>query len=176
MTDSGQPGYPGPPETFSVSVLTVFREPGDAPWDTGRWEVAGVVGGAPPAPAAGGPIPPRDDTAGQQLLWPGLRLALFRDEAAGYYHNLMGSQPRVFVVCRQNDDGRMEPALVTLNYDEAGAYMEVEEDVFSVPMPAEIYRWVENFVLQHYVPERRKKRKREDWKKPVQVDRGRSRR
>jgi hypothetical protein len=54
--------------------------------------------------------------------------------------------------------------------------MEVEEDVFSVPMPAEIYRWVENFVLQHYVPERRKKRKREDWKKPVQVDRGRSRR
>jgi len=31
-----------------------------------------------------------------------------------------------------------------------------------------VYRWAEKFVLEHYVPEKKKKRKRENWKKPKQ--------
>jgi hypothetical protein len=42
--------------------------------------------------------------------------------------------------------------------------METEELVESVDMPAELYRWAERFVLEHYVPKKRKKRKRDDWK------------
>ena len=42
--------------------------------------------------------------------------------------------------------------------------METDEIVESVGMPAELYRWVERFVLQHYVPEKRRKRKRDNWK------------
>jgi hypothetical protein len=57
--------------------------------------------------------------------------------------------------------------MVTLSYDEAAAYTEVEEEVFAVPMPPEVYRWVENYVLEHYVPEKRRKRKRVDWKRPA---------
>jgi hypothetical protein len=53
---------------------------------------------------------------------------------------------------------------LTLSYDAAAAYMEVDELVSRVAMPAEVYRWAESFVMQHYVPERKKKRRRDDWK------------
>jgi hypothetical protein len=58
----------------------------------------------------------------------------------------------------------LRPFQVTLSYDEAASYMEVDEPVFSLPMPPEVYRWLEGYVLEHYVPERKKKRKRDDWK------------
>jgi hypothetical protein len=31
-------------------------------------------------------------------------------------------------------------------------------------MPAELYRWAERFVLEHYFPEKHRKRKRDNWK------------
>lgn len=152
--------------SFPVSVMMVFCAPGGKPWDTGHWDVAGVVAGESLAADEGASNPVHADSGDQRTLWPGFRLELYRDDAAGYYHNLMGTEPRVFVVCREAAAGRLEPAMVTLSYDEAAAYTEVEEEVFAVPMPPEIYRWAERFVLEHYVPERKKKRKREDWKKP----------
>ena len=42
--------------------------------------------------------------------------------------------------------------------------METDEIVETVAMPPELYRWAEHFVLKHYVPEKHKKRKRENWK------------
>ena len=51
------------------------------------------------------------------------------------------------------------PYLVTLNADEAHAYGEGGSEVFHVPLPAELYVWVERFVLTHYVPEKKVKRK-----------------
>jgi hypothetical protein len=42
--------------------------------------------------------------------------------------------------------------------------METDEIVETVAMPPELYRWAERFVLEHYVPEKRKKRKRDNWK------------
>ena len=53
--------------------------------------------------------------------------------------------------------------LLTLSFDEAHAYLEGDENLYTVPMPPEIYRWVEAYVLAHYVPEKRTKRKRRDW-------------
>ena len=32
----------------------------------------------------------------------------------------------------------------------------------------EIYQWTEAFVLAHYLPEKRTKRRRQDWSKPMQ--------
>lgn len=86
-------------------------------------------------------------------------MRLHRDEAESYYWNLMAAQPQLFVICRERD-AEPEPFLVTASHDEAGAYMESDEVVFSVPMPPEIYRAVEAFVIEHYVPTPRKKRKR----------------
>jgi hypothetical protein len=151
-------------EAFPVAVLTMFRHPGGHAWDDGHWEVTGVVAGGDPGLEEIGMTQVRSESGETHYLWRGLALSLFRDEAASYYHNLAGEQPRVFVVCRRDEGGVLRPVITTLSYDEAASYTEVEEEVFSVPMPPEVYRWVEAFVLEHYVPEKRKKRKREDWK------------
>ncbi len=61
------------------------------------------------------------------------------------------------------DQGAMEPVLVTANQDEANAHMESEDLVFSVPMPGQVIDWVERFVMEHYNPVIMKKRKRNNW-------------
>ena len=57
-----------------------------------------------------------------------------------------------------------QPTMVSLSFDEAHAYLESEQEVFAVPVPPEIYRWAEAFVLSHYVPEKKIKRKLKNWR------------
>ena len=66
----------------------------------------------------------------------------------------------------RQDDGEDEPVpfLVSLSFDEAHAYLEGDDTVFAVDIPAEMYRWIESFVLAHYCPQQLKKRKRKNWK------------
>ena len=147
-------------EGFPVSVLMEYpRKIGD---EQDQGEVIGLVAGAAPE-QPDQPVLVRSGERSEQYLWRGFRLPLYRDDAESYYMNLMGEQPRVFVLCRGRS-GRLRPFRVTLSYDEAASYMEVDEPVFSLPMPPEVYRWLEGYVLEHYVPERKKKRKRDDWK------------
>lgn len=40
--------------------------------------------------------------------------------------------------------------------------MEVGEPVLDIPIPSDIYHWVESYVLENYRPEERKKRRREN--------------
>lgn len=145
------------PAAFEVSVI--LEERFFAPGVVTHTEVVGVVAASP---SGDGVI--RSDEVSRQRLLAGFRLKLFPDEAESYYMNLTAEQPGVFVVCRQDEEGPLTPLLVTLSYDEAASYMEVEEPVFRVAMPPELYRWVENYVLQHFVPAQKKRRKREDWK------------
>ena len=109
-------------------------------------------------------IPVHGEGQNQQFLWTGFSVELFKDDAESYYFNIINEVPRIFVVCTLADADRLEPLIVTLSCDEAASYMESDEVVESVAMPAELYRWVEQFVLEHYVPEKRKKRKRDNWK------------
>ena len=62
---------------------------------------------------------------------------LFRDAAESYWYNLVGREPSLCVVCRPGNDIELEPFAVTANYDEAGAYMEADDTVFSAPLPPE---------------------------------------
>jgi len=55
----------------------------------------------------------------------------------------MAEHPSVFAVVRDEGDTSLEPYLTTVSYDEVSSYTETDTSVFSVPMPAEIYRWVE---------------------------------
>jgi len=142
------------PDAFDVSVVLELPPHGG---------VGGEVIGVVVADAVqGGTI--RRDAKGEQIVRPGFRVRLHEDEAESYYMNLTAERPSIFVICRQDEGGRFEPALVTLSYDEASSYMEVEDAVFSVPLPPELYRWMESFVLEHYVPEPKKKRRLENWK------------
>jgi hypothetical protein len=41
--------------------------------------------------------------------------------------------------------------------------METDDRVYSVPMPEQVHQQVERFVVENYVPEQKKKRKRQQW-------------
>jgi len=160
---------PRPGARFPVAVMTRLHPPGKQRWDTGGWQVSGVVAGAHVAadqhtadtdrPLAALPV------SDQLKLWPGLQLHVHVDEAESYYFNLASDSPRVFVVSRDDDERGFEPFLATLSFDEAAAYEEGEDRVWAVDMPPEVHQWLEQFVLSHFVPEKRRKRKRDDWKK-----------
>lgn len=152
------------PDSFSLSVLVEYRELQDNRWEQGSWHVAGVVAGNSSTDDVEGERALHTATRGREFLHGGLRLRLYEDDAESYYFNLISDTPRVFVICNQEDGGPLQPFIVTLSYGEATSYMEGDEIVESVAMPPELYRWAERFVLEHYVPEKRKKRKRENWK------------
>lgn len=154
------------PDSFAVSVLVEYRELQDKRWEEGCWQVAGVVAGSQGAGTLQkGAL--HAAAKGQKILHTGLSMRLHKDDAESYYFNLVSDDPRVFVICTREDAGPLRPFIVTLSYGEATSYMETDEIVESVAMPPELYRWAERFVLEHYVPEKRRKRKRDVWKEEV---------
>ncbi len=105
-----------------------------------------------------------DTDTGEQYLWSGFRVTLYRDACERYWHALIGDKPLVYVVCREDEaDGGDEPALVTIDYDEAIAHGETDAKVLSTDIPAELYQLMETFVLDNYKPTEFKKRKRKNW-------------
>jgi hypothetical protein len=152
------------PCSFSVAVIVGFQEVQDKRWVNGHWKVTGVVAGDQVGGEGihGGQL--HAATQGQQYLWTGLSVELHKDDAESYYFNLVSDHPSVFIICTQEEGAPPRPCIATLSYGEATSYMETDDLVESVAMPAELYRWAEQFVLEHYVPEKRKKRKRENWK------------
>jgi len=150
---------------FPVSVIFEYLHPGTMRGNGTATEVVGIIAGAAGGDGAIQARRIRSAESGDQYLWSGFRLHLYTDQAESYYANLMGESPSVFVISRPGHEDRLEPCLITLSYDEASAHMEVEDRVDTVAIPPEVYRWVEAFVLEHYVPERKQKRKRENWKK-----------
>ncbi len=101
----------------------------------------------------------------RQVLYPGFEISLHTDECESYYHNLVSARPCCYVVVRSDEQGVPVPALVSLSFDEAHAYLEADEDVFPVDLAPELYRWTERFVIDHYVPRKRTRRRRDDWKR-----------
>jgi hypothetical protein len=99
-----------------------------------------------------------------RFIWPGFTLRLYKASAESYWYNLVGRTPSLFVVCRENADGGLEPCMVTADHDEAGAHMEADDTVFSAPMPPEIHQRLERYVMAHYKPTPPRKRRRENWK------------
>jgi hypothetical protein len=103
------------------------------PWRTPVWRLVGFVAGQ--AVAGGSPqrLPVHRDAGQVQWLWTGLSA------------------------------GELVPFSVTADYDEAGAHMEADDQVFSAALPPELYVQLEAFVMQHYRPQVPGKRKRAKW-------------
>jgi len=135
-------------------------------WRVPSWRVVGVVSGdgLPGREAAGTPVHGSD--AEEQFLWGGLRLELFRDAAGSYWTNLTGTQPSLFVLCCEDEQGALVPKLVTADHDEAGSGVEVGDRVFATPIPPEVYQHLEAFVVAHHTPQEKHKRKRANWSAP----------
>lgn len=149
---------------FPVSVLVEYQAVHDNRWIDGRWVVTGVIAGAAGDSRELQCREVHADADSRQYQWSGLAIELHGDDAESYYANLMSDTPGVFVILADDEDERLKPASVTVSYGEATACMETDQRVERVAMPGEVYRWLEAYVLANYVPEKRKKRKRDDWK------------
>lgn len=149
-------------DRIPVTVVTA-REPvvGNA-WINERWRVVGVLAGQASDSGAIARKIIRRGPDGDQYLWTGLVLRLHPSETDAYYYNIIGQNPSLYVYCHQDESGEPCPRSITAEYIDAMAHTETGNSTFSVPMPPEIYRAIEQYVLEHHVPEEPKmKRKHE---------------
>ena len=137
-------------------------------WQSEVWEPSGVLsnyeGAAEPRVLV--------ERAGlKQWLYPGLELVVHKSEAEGYYHNVSSAEPSVFVLWRI-ENARAVPQFVTVSYDEASRWMDGGESVDRVPMPADLYAWVGEFVEQNYRAAPKKRIKPQSFLSPKDRARG----
>lgn len=148
---------------FPVSAVMQCQQVEHRGWKVPRWSLLGFIAGDRVGDAAARRSVIHQDSGGVQYLWSGFEVVLNRQSAESYWHNLKGKTPSLFLVCRQDPQEGIVPFSVTADYDEAAAHMEADDTVFSAPLPPEMYRWLEAYVLEHYHPEPPKRRKRRDW-------------
>lgn len=145
-------------------------------WSLPSWYLHTVAVGenlaASDALASSGAISAGSTDKGDLFAWSGFHLTLYKDACERYWHALIGDKPLVYVVCRDDADEvdgpdaaivSIQPVIVTVDYDEATACAETDELVLTAPIPTDLYRYMEDFVLQHYKPTEFKKRKRKKW-------------
>ncbi len=140
-------------------------------WSTPYWEAVAAVIGENVGSDERERRLIRSEGGVDEYLCTGLALALHKDEADSYWYNLVGTQPSLFVVCCEEGDDLL-PYRVTADYHEAGRHTEAGDKVFSVPIPPEMYRWLERYVVENYVPEEPKKRQKEGWAEQSVYGRG----
>ncbi|MDH5182812.1 MAG: DUF3305 domain-containing protein [Gammaproteobacteria bacterium] len=158
-------------ESFALSIVMKKAIVTNNIWETVQWSAIGVVIGERTAEDGSESEIIHADEHSEQILYPGYSISLYKDECESYYYNLLSDNPRIFIVCRQDDvDNIMQPVLVSASYDEAAAYHESDDEVYTVPMPAELYQWLEGYVLQHYFPQKKKKRKLTNWKEDAPAE------
>ena len=136
---------------FPLAVV-MQRRPAKSPWAEVIWEPHGVV------PGHSGTekklLVEHDGVA--QWLHPGFELELHRDESEGYYLNVVGLKPSVFVLWRMEAEQGL-PLQVTVSSEEAGRWLDGGHSVDRVQMPPEIYAWVGDYVEKNYRPQPQKR-------------------
>lgn len=134
-------------------------------WIDCVWEPWSVVVGDLSGHSRGEPRLLVEDQDVTQWLHPGFTLELHRDEAEGYYLNVSGPAPSVFILWRM-DDERALPVEVTVSSEEAGRWLDGGHSVDRVAMPAEVFAWVGEWVENNYRPEPKKRIKPRSFKHP----------
>lgn len=153
------------PNRMAVAVV-MEKKPSTHPWADYAYDALGVV--------VKGDIEEADITRVYQdgevehFLCTGLGVQLHVDECESYYHNMMSPEPGCFIVAETPEDPSEmpEPYLVSLSFDEVHSYLEGDEQIYSVPIPPELYKWAEAYVLTHYVAIKKTKRKLKNWREP----------
>jgi len=131
---------------WPVAVVMTCRTLSGNRWQTEQWEASDVL------------LDPAADNnllEATQRIYPGLDIRLYRDEAEGYLYNIQSPEPKVFVLWRMHDD-IARPERVTVSYHEGARWMDSDEKVDGVPLPAELVPWIQAFAELHYRPEPKK--------------------
>jgi len=157
-------------ERPGLDVAVILRKVRTASrWQPWRWELAEVV---PHEPSFGSA--PRllvQGEEGERWLHPGFRVELFRDEAEGYYLNIASPAPCWFVLWRMEEEATIaaepipRPLMATLSYHEAARWLDAQETVEQVPAPPHVVAWMRTFTEEHYVPEPKKRKRPESFKR-----------
>jgi hypothetical protein len=157
------------PARPAVRVAVVMeREANPNPFEAWRFRLVDVV---PHEEAFGTALRVlRDDGTRQRTLHPGFTFELFRDEAEGYYLNLSSGAPVWFVMWRIDDDdpSRARAQTVSLSYTEAGRWLDAQERVDNVPLPADLVAWLQAYTDAHYRPEPKQRRRPQSFLPPSQ--------
>jgi hypothetical protein len=154
-------------ERPAIRVAVVMeREAAPNRWEDWRFRIVDVV----PHEAVFGEAARVlvDDGRIQRTLHPGFTLELFRDQAEGYHLNLSSGAPVWFVVWRVDDEdpSRAWPETVSVSYHEAGRWLDAQERVDNLPLPAELGAWLQAYTDEHYRPEPRKRRRPQSFVAP----------
>ena len=158
---------PNPRPAVRVAVV-MEREANPNQWEAWRFKLIDVV---PHEEAFGGRARVlHDDGKRQRTLHPDFTLALFRDEAEGYYLNLSSGAPVWFVVWRIDDEdpSHVSVQTVSVSYTEAGRWLDAQERVDNVPLPADLVAWLQAYTDEHYRPEPKKRRRPQSFLTPDQ--------
>lgn len=164
--------YSNPSETeFPVTIVMERRKRQRAQWHFVEWKAVGVLTGREHLRDAVERVVIHEDEECRRVLWTGFVIRLVKDGGESYWSNLMAEHPSLFVVCRRNDEqDEPEPFLVTVNYDHIIGYQEIDDDVYRLPLPQDIYQWLEHYVVNNYTPRQTKKRKRVNWSETSHVE------
>jgi len=159
---------PGTRLSLPVTVLLEKRLAKSQRWQVPSWYLQGVAVGDSMAHQSSVGQRVGETQSGEIFSFCGYSVTLYKDACERYWHALIGDKPLVYVVCNEDvesdeHDLNVEPKLVTIDYDEAISHAETDGLVLSTGIPAELYRYMEAFVLQHYQPKPFEKRKRKKW-------------
>lgn len=137
-------------------------------WQPWRWQLAEVLLNQESFGSA--PRCLRNSPQDVRWLYPGFEVELFKDDAEGYYLNVSSPSPCWFVLWRMHDgvDGEealARPEIVSLSYHDAGRWLDAQETVEQVPAPTEVIELLQDFVAQHYVPEPKRRKRPESFRR-----------
>lgn len=94
--------------------------------------------------------PVANDGQIERFLWSGLWLEFFHDGLQGYYQNLTGSHPSLFVLCNSDDSGdEVGPVAISANHADAEAHMESDGIVLETPLTSPFSSWLADYILEN---------------------------
>jgi hypothetical protein len=153
-----------PAATFPLAITMTRKQISRGAWSLPHWEGTGVVAGEQFAGSGRTRTLVHEADGVQQFLFKGYVLNLYPDAAANYWFNLMAESPSLFILCQKTEGEELVPSSVSADFADAEAAVEKDGAAFAVPIPPEIYVQLERFVLDHYKPQPKRKRKRDSWK------------
>ena len=144
-------------EKLAYRVAVVMEKvPTANRWQSERWQIAAVL------PDEGQYLTSTviESAAGCiKVAHPCYEMAIFRDEGEGYFLNIHAPEPSIFATWRWNaDETDAIPHAVTLSYNEAARWMDAQEKVERVPMPAGLHETLSAWVEANYKPPVKKER------------------
>ena len=131
-------------------------------WQSHRWTVAEVL---PQEPGFGDqPRCLRQSEDEVVWLYPDWSVALYPDDAEGYWLNATAPTPAFFVMWRMSepDDGSEPIAVVhavSLSYHDAGRWLDAQEKVETAAAPPDVVQGLMAFAEQHFVPEPKRRQR-----------------